>query len=487
MLKASLCAAGASIFGPAQRAMSATSATMEPLPSFPIREVYCPAHFGNAYEAMWPLEMQAYLRELKGWGFNRYCDWLTATDVRNPYQSDAFWDLGMEQLDRKKRAYAAAQAEGFALNVMITPNHVYLDQLRPELLAKHGERIQGQLICPSIPQGRKIILDNCENWFRDLASNGVKLSAMTSAPYDYGGCACEKCSPWIVTWAKLTREVHAIASKHHPGIELWMCSWWWTPEEHALINKWAADESPGLVKAMTLHIEYDQTRMKDVAVPKGCRKLAFAHNGYSDHRTGDDIYGKWGPMIAPHRLPQTLTDIAKQGAEGFQLYTEGLFDDCNKAIVAGLSSGKFANAHEVLIAYAQRYFKADASTAERWVDWIAAWGDRRKVDLTKAATEFEELAKRVEPTWRLEHWLSKLKLETIDRAIGSPKPSEWSAEKLKLADEFWAEQEHLNRDVYRLGPMRHVFARKFSATTWYESWQKATKRGPTTSRLRDQT
>ena len=24
-------------------------------PSFAVRECYCPAHFGNAYEAMWPL------------------------------------------------------------------------------------------------------------------------------------------------------------------------------------------------------------------------------------------------------------------------------------------------------------------------------------------------------------------------------------------------------------------------------------------------
>src|SRR6188472_2863044 len=56
---------------------------------FPIRECYCPAHFGNSYEAMWPREMEAYLAELKWWGFNRYSDWITTTDIRSPYTSDA--------------------------------------------------------------------------------------------------------------------------------------------------------------------------------------------------------------------------------------------------------------------------------------------------------------------------------------------------------------------------------------------------------------
>jgi hypothetical protein len=266
-----------------------------------------------------------------------------------------------------------------------------------------------------------------------------------------------------------------------------MCSWWWTPQEHALINKWAADEAPGWIKGMTLHIEYDKTRFKDVEVPAGCRKLAFVHNGYADVRGNNDIYGKCGPLIAPSRLPETLKALAERGAEGFQLYSEGLFDDCNKAIVAGMSSGRFANALEVLIAYAQRYFAADAHRSQKWADWMMKWGDRTKVALPEAEKEFDALAAGVTSSWRLEHWRSKLKLESLDRAIGSPKPNEWSGEKLKLVDEFWDEQEHLNRDVYRLGPVRHVFARKFSPQKWYDSWQTATKGSNGSMKLRDQT
>lgn len=452
--------------------------------AFPIREIYCPAHFGNSYEAMWPREMKSYLAELKWWGFNRYSDWITTTDIRNPYVSDATWDLGTEQLDRKKKAFLAAQELGFGLNLILTPNHVYLDQLRPEIAAEKTDRVFGQLVCPSQPAGRKIILQNAETWFRDLAASGLKFSAFTAFAYDYGGCACAQCRPWIVTFARLMKEVHAIAEKYHPQIEPWFCSWWWTPEEHALLNEWANKEARGWLKAITLHLEYDQTRFKDVAVPEGCRKIAFIHNGYADTRKFNDIYAKWGPTLAPNRIPKTLQDIAAQGADGFQAYSEGVFDDCNKAMLAGISSGKFPDAAAALNNYAARYFAADEVKAKRWAEWLMPWGVRRNVKVPLAGEELEELARGLEPTWRLQHWRCKVKLEELDRAIGVPREKEWTSEKLKLVDAFWAEQEHLLRDVYKLGPLRHVFGQKFCPPAWYESWQKATKAVPKQQVLR---
>ena len=276
------------------------------LAALPIRECYCPAHFGNAYEAMGPREMAAYLAELKWMGFNRYGDWITTTDICNPYTSDAFWDLAKEQLDRKKKAFRAAQDLGLDLDLIVTPNHVYLDQLRPQYAAAKNKKIFGQLVCPSQPEAHALILHNFERWFNDLADAGLHIRTFTAFAYDYGGCDCEKCRPWILTFARLMKEVHAIAERRHPGIEPWFCSWWWTPEEHAQFNAWAALEAPGWLKGMTLHIEYGQTYPKDVAVPAGCRKLAFVHIGYGDQR-GGDIYGRRG--AATH-----VGDVARTAA-----------------------------------------------------------------------------------------------------------------------------------------------------------------------------
>src|SRR6188472_1481921 len=87
--------AAASLFSAPVLFTKAFADSPAPLPAqeqpktFPIREIYCPAHFGNSYEAMWPREMKSYLAELKWWGFNRYSDWITTTDIRSPYTSDA--------------------------------------------------------------------------------------------------------------------------------------------------------------------------------------------------------------------------------------------------------------------------------------------------------------------------------------------------------------------------------------------------------------
>lgn len=439
---------------------------------FPVRECYCPAHFGNSYEASGSREMAAYLAEMKAVGFNRYGDWMTTTDICNPYTSDAAWDLAKEQLDRKKKAFRAAQALGLKLNLIVTPNHVYLDQLRPDLAAKKTPKIFGQLICPSHPEARQIILRNYERWFDDLADAGLRLSAFTAFAYDYGGCACDKCRPWILTFARLMKEIHAVALKRHPDLEPWFCSWWWTPEEHAQFNEWAAQEAPGWLKAMTMHIEYGQTRPKDVPVPAGCRKLAFVHIGYGDQRDSE-VYGRQGAVVAPRRLPETLRELRRLGFEGFQAYSEGFFDDANKALLAGLGSGQFTAADGVLRAYAQRHFNASPERAADWAKWLAPWGERRKVALPAAAEEFARLADGMKPTWRLEHWRIKVELEVLDRAIGTPKPTEWTPDKLKLAERWFATQERLYREVYRLGPVRHVLNPRFMPPAWHDSWGKA--------------
>jgi hypothetical protein len=57
--------------------------------AFPGTRVLLPAPFGNAYEAMGPREMAAYLGEMKGMGFNRYGDWITHDRHLQPYMSAA--------------------------------------------------------------------------------------------------------------------------------------------------------------------------------------------------------------------------------------------------------------------------------------------------------------------------------------------------------------------------------------------------------------
>src|SRR5690606_12789749 len=125
---------------------------------------------------------------------------------------------------------------------------------------------------------------------------GVRLSALAPGPYDYGGCACDGCSPWILTFAELSRDIYRIAEKHHPGIETHMIGWWWAPEEHALFARWADEHARGWVKSIYLHIPYGAVEVGDVALPAGCARRAFVHIGYGEEESPKDIYGHLGPV-----------------------------------------------------------------------------------------------------------------------------------------------------------------------------------------------
>lgn len=127
---------------------------------FAVRELYAPGHFGNSYEVLGDHEMRSVLAEAAYWGFNRYGDWFDMDDSKNPFSGEHTYGLGDALWDRKKTNYASAQFLGLPRGLVITPNHVFIDQCRPDLLATKGPRVFGQLICPSKPEARALILEN---------------------------------------------------------------------------------------------------------------------------------------------------------------------------------------------------------------------------------------------------------------------------------------------------------------------------------------
>jgi len=435
---------------------------------FPTRLLYAPGHFGNSYEVMGEREMRACLAEAKHWGFNGYADWFDTVDCSDPWAS-RHCNLGDALWDRKKAHFRTAQDLGLRTLLVLTPNHVYLDQVRPDVEAVKAQRIFGQLVCPSKPEARAVILRNYDNLFADLAKAGVRLSGLSACPYDYGGCACESCKPWILTFARLCREIHALAEKHHPGIEMHFVGWWWSDDEHRLFAEWADQDAPGWAKSIALHIPYGETDVSNVPLPKGCERHAFVHIGYADQAAPRDLYGHLGPVIAAERLAHTVAALRAHGCTGVMAYSEGVYEDANKALLAGLSSGAFATSDEVLLAYARRYLAPDDATAPRWAAWLRQWGRPYAVDAAEASKALSDLlATNPNRSWRLEQWQAKARLMVLHAAIGDD--PEWTPERLAAVEHFWAEQERMQRQVYALGPLRHILNRRFSPFPWYKTW-----------------
>jgi hypothetical protein len=252
-------------------ALPAPAAVLSPQRLFAVCELYAPGHFGNSYEVLGPNQMRAVLAEAGFWGFNRYGDWFDMDDCKDPFASGHTYGLGDALWESKKTNFGSAQTLGLLRDLLLTPNHVFVDQCLPEVLAVKGGRVFGQVICPSKPKARQLILKDYEDLFADLARSGVRLTHLNAAPYDFGGCRCKQCDPWILTFAQLSHEIYAIARKYHPQIKMDMIGWWWTAEEHRLLAEWVDQHAPGWVERMYLHLPYGATKIADVRLPKGCQ------------------------------------------------------------------------------------------------------------------------------------------------------------------------------------------------------------------------
>lgn len=438
-------------------------------------ELYAPGHFGNSYEVMGEYEMRSLILEAKFWGCTSYGDWFDMLDCSDPFRVERQIGLGRALWNAKKANFRSAEKADLTTDFIITPNHVYVDQRKAPMLAESGGRVFGQLLCPSKEEAHKLILDNYERLFANLATSGVRLNTLCSCPYDYGGCNCEKCKPWILTWGRLVREIFEIAQKHHPGIEMVLVGWWWEPEEHGQLAEWVDREYPGWIKAMYLHIPYGKTTTADVRLPQGCAKGAFVHIGYADKASPRDLYGLFGPMIASERIPQTLRDLQSQGVTHLMAYSEGVCDDVNKAIYAGLASGQYSSAIDLLETYAARYFGTDEETSRKWAVWLAAWGAPFTRDPIEAQKELTTLldATPHRDARQVQEWVLKTELFRLHQEIAKTSGTnggDWTPERLELVEDYWRTREKIHRGLWGLAPQKHIFAREFFSPAWYKSW-----------------
>ncbi|MHB1357464.1 MAG: hypothetical protein ACYCZF_15965 [Anaerolineae bacterium] len=437
------------------------------------RELYAVAHFGSSYEVMGRHEMRDCLAEARWWGFNAYSDWFDAADLRDPHNNPRREFLLPQALfEHKLASFRSADELGLACSLAMTPNHVYLDQLRPDLLADTSEpRYFGQLLCPSIPEARTIIIDNALALVRDLYHAGVNLSSLSAGPFDYGGCACARCHPWITTFGQVYAEIALQARKYYPDLQVRLVGWWWTAQEEALFSRWANEHYPGLFVSFARHIVYGAAAPEGEGNrPEGCEKQAFVHIGYADQAEPRDVYGTWGPVAASGRLERTVRALESQAYHGWTAYSEGQFDDVNKALLAGLSSGQFATANEVLQAYAERYFAAKGADRAGWAEWLTRWGTPFTADITRARAEFDLLARSATPGWRLEQWACKLRLFEAHRDVLAA--NTWDAGRLAAAETFTQVREELQRRVWGLGRIRHVLNERYFQPSWWTEHQQ---------------
>jgi len=433
-----------------------------------VRELYCPAHFGNSYEVALPLEMTEILKEALFWGFNRYSDWFDTIDLYDVYRKHQGWYNMPEAIwERKFSHFACASRLGFECGLAVTPNHVFSNQVTPDNEATKGKGIFGQLVCPSKPGVVEMVLENYGNLFNDFKQRDIRISSISAYAYDYGGCACEACQPWVVTFGRLFEQIAGLAGDTFGKLEVNPVCWGWSNEDYGTFAQWADKEAKGRFDNIVFGIPSGASDYALQPIPRGARERAFVNIAYGEY-SSYDAYGHYGPPIAPSRIEKTVRYLFSRQAQGFMAYSEGICDEINQALLAGLTSGQFGTSDKILTAYAERHL---GGSVDGWCRWLRMMGDpftADAIDIKKARPLFDRLKVEAKKGWRLQQLEERLIMAESNATVRAR--SNWDAERLKAAEAFWASKERLYRNVWRLGLPRHIFRFHSREPEWYQEY-----------------
>lgn len=301
----------------------------ESAPQGSMRGMYFASHFHNWYHQASEAEIARYMEDLALWGVNAIMaiyPMINLQDWNDPQAEPAMTTL---------RRYGKAAHELGMLFTTGVNNCLFVGAPKPIRATPlpdptHRRGNSGHPICPSIPEGRAYIMDNTRKLFEKLSGTG--LDALVFWPYDEGGCACEKCSPWgSNAYLKLSRDMAELARSYFPNLKTVLSTWMFdTPPEgewQGLSDYLAADGKWLDYILADAHEDFPRYPL-DVAVP-GKRPLL---NFPEISMWGNWPWGGFGANPLPTRF-QRLWDQVKRVVEGGFPYSEGIYEDLNKAVV----------------------------------------------------------------------------------------------------------------------------------------------------------
>lgn len=449
-------------------------------PPLSLRCHYMPAHFGNSFEVAWPGEMQRYLEDLALWGSSGYADWFDPNDMPDPFHPHVYCSGSMSLWHRKKEFMRRARKLGLEIGLGVTHNVGFLDQMRPEWTGVRSlkQRVQGQVLCPSIPEARAVCLRNHENLFADLAETGVHVDNFTYAPYDDGGCACAKCQPYFPTFLKMAAEIHEIARRYFPGAKGNLCGWWMNTEELRQVADFVKGPARDWFGLFQISVAYEAFGNPDTelgAILKDLPLGIFYHVAYSCDKR--DAYLTTGAHSAPRRIHADLHGVTERGLRGFVTYNESFGDHYNQFLCTRLARVPDSDMGELTRDYCRQMYHLDGEDLDAMA---AVLMDIESLAPEKAAGWAADLA-RLRPRvvvperqpWAFEHVALKAELMALDHRIGTGEGWKTPADVepfLPLIEQRLDLSERLWRGVYGLGVLRHIFTPLFMLPAWHSRY-----------------
>lgn len=382
-----------------------------------LRGMYFATHFHNWYHKATQPEIARYMEDLALWGVN-------AVMVIFPMINLHDWDdpQAGPAIDMV-RAYADTAhqlgiqfATGLNNTMFIGAPQEIRAQRLPDPTGRRGN--SGHPICPNIPEGHAYLMDNARRLYNEFSDTGLDIVVFW--PYDEGGCACEKCAPWGSNgYLKLSHEFAELGRACFPHLKTVLSTWMFdTPPE----GEWQ-----GLTDVMAKqngwldyiladsHEDFPRYPLES-GVPGNLPLLNFPEISM----WGNWPWGGVGANPLPLRY-QRLWDPVKHVVTGGFPYSEGIYEDMNKAIVAQFYWDPEQSARDTLAEYIAYEFGAgvteDILKIVTHLESAASASYQKKPVDAAAVQSAVQLAEAVEarlPHWGKENWRWEiLRLRTI--------------------------------------------------------------------------
>jgi hypothetical protein len=299
------------------------------VPRGSLRGMYFATHFHNWYHQASEPEIARYMEDLALWGVN-------AIMVAFPFINLKGWDDPQAEPAVAMLRRHAKAARDLGLQFAVGANNVMFIDAPEDIRATrlpdptHRRGNSGNPICPSNPEGHAYIMANIRQLFEKLSDIGLDIVVFW--PYDEGGCACEQCLPWGSNgYLKLSRDLTELGRGYFPKLKTVLSTWMFdTPPE----GEWQglADylDSDGEWLDYILadsHEDFPRYPL-DAGVPGGRPLLNFPEISM----WGNWPWGGVGANPLPARF-QRLWEQVKPVVEGGFPYSEGIYEDMNKAVV----------------------------------------------------------------------------------------------------------------------------------------------------------
>lgn len=374
-----------------------------------LRGMYFASHFHNWYQKASEPEIVRYLEDLALWGVN-------AVMVIFPMIHLQDWDdpqaaPAMEMVRRYARAIRGLGmqfATGLNNTMFVGAPAAIRGGRLPDPTGRRGN--SGHPVCPSHPEGHAYLVANARRLFEHFEDVGLDI--LVHWPYDEGGCSCERCRPWGSNgYLRLARDLTRLGREYFPRLESVLSTWMFdTPPE----GEWA-----GLTEAVArdrswvdyiladAHEDYPRYPL-DVGVPGGLPLLSFPEISM----WGNSPWGGYGANPLPGRYQRLWNQVSHRVSGGFP-YSEGIYEDINKAVVAQFYWDPDRSARETLVEYATYECGAGELAIADWLALVDALEDTASRSYRKQPVDKEvvdrahalaESLRTLLPEWGRKSW-----------------------------------------------------------------------------------